>query len=117
MSPPCSPRRPSISAAAGVAAARGPATGRATATSAAGAAVVGVSVDSVASHAAFKKAHALPFPLLSDPSGTILGAYGVPTSPQGYAARTTFVIRDGLITEIFPDVDVMGHAERVLAVL
>jgi peroxiredoxin Q/BCP len=85
---------------------------------AAGAAVVGVSVDSVASHAAFKQKHALPFPLLSDPSGRILEAYGVPRSPQGYAARTTFVIdANGMIRRIFPEVDPAVHVEEVLPVL
>lgn len=85
---------------------------------AAGAAVVGVSVDSVASHAAFKQKHALPFPLLSDPSGRILEAYGVPKSPQGYAARTTFVIdASGMIRRIFPEVDPALHVEEVLPVL
>ncbi len=85
---------------------------------AAGAAVVGVSVDSVASHAAFKRTHSLPFPLLSDPEGKILNAYGVPTSPQGYAARTTFIIDSrGMIRRIFPEVDPAVHVEEVLPVL
>ena len=84
----------------------------------AGAAVVGVSVDSVASHAAFKRTHSLPFPLLSDPEGKILSAYGVPTSPQGYAARTTFIIDSrGMIRRIFPEVDPAVHVEEVLPVL
>ncbi|MCA9592587.1 MAG: peroxiredoxin [Myxococcales bacterium] len=83
-----------------------------------GARVVGVSVDSVESHAAFKKAHRLPFPLLSDEDGTVLAAYGVPRSPQGYAARTTFVIdSQGMIRRIFPEVDPALHLSEVLSVL
>ncbi|MEZ4219762.1 MAG: redoxin domain-containing protein [Polyangiaceae bacterium] len=83
-----------------------------------GAAVVGVSVDSVESHAQFKQKHALPFPLLSDPDGHILDAYGVPKSPQGYAARTTFVIdAQGMIRRIFPEVDPAVHVDELLPLL
>ncbi len=83
-----------------------------------GAVVVGISLDSVESHAAFKREHKLPFPLLSDLDGRILEAYGVPRSPQGYAARTTFVIdAQGVIRRIFPEVDPAVHIEEVLPVL
>ncbi len=83
-----------------------------------GAQVLGVSVDSVESHAAFKAQHALPFPLLSDVQGTVLSAYGVPRSPQGYAARTTFIIdARGMIRRIFPEVDPGLHVEEVLPVI
>src|SRR5881398_3672863 len=40
-------------------------------------AIFGVSVDPVASHAAFIAKHELPFPLLSDPKHEIVSAYGV----------------------------------------
>jgi peroxiredoxin Q/BCP len=72
----------------------------------------------VESHAAFKKNNQLPFPLLSDVEGKVLAAYGVPQSPQGYAARTTFIIdSQGVIRRIFPEVDPAVHLEQVLAVL
>ncbi|MBX3126144.1 MAG: redoxin domain-containing protein [Polyangiaceae bacterium] len=83
-----------------------------------GAIVLGVSLDSVESHAAFKAEHRLPFPLLSDLDGRILEAYGVPRSPQGYAARTTFIIdARGVIRRIFPEVDPALHIDEVLPVL
>lgn len=83
-----------------------------------GAQVVGVSLDSVESHAAFKKQHALPFPLLADTEGKVLAAYGVPKNPKGYASRTTFVIdENGVIRRIFPEVDPAVHVKEVLAVL
>jgi thioredoxin-dependent peroxiredoxin len=85
---------------------------------ASGAQVLGVSIDSVESHAAFKKEHRLPFPLLSDPDGRVLQQYGVPRSPKGYASRTTFIIdAQGVIRRIFPEVDPAVHVKDVLATL
>src|ERR1700759_5494513 len=46
----------------------------------AGAAVIGVSSDSVARHAAFAGRHELPFTLLSDEKGQVRKQYGVPTT-------------------------------------
>jgi peroxiredoxin Q/BCP len=43
-----------------------------------GAQVVGISSDSLASHAAFAQAYRLPFPLISDAGGKLRRAYGVP---------------------------------------
>lgn len=83
-----------------------------------GAHVLGVSLDSVESHADFKKKHALPFPLLADVEGKALAAYGVPKNAKGYASRTTFVIDSkGFIRRIFPEVDPAVHVEQVLRVL
>ncbi len=85
---------------------------------ASGAQVVGVSLDSVESHAAFKSEHHLPFPLLSDPDGRILAAYGVPRNAKGYASRTTFIIdAGGVIRRIFPEVDPAVHVQQVLEVI
>lgn len=83
-----------------------------------GAQVLGVSLDSVESHAEFKKKHALPFPLLADTEGKVLAAYGVPRNAKGYASRTTFIIDGkGTIRRIFPEVDPAVHVGEVLAVL
>lgn len=83
-----------------------------------GARVVGVSLDSVESHAAFKQKHSLPFPLLSDTDGRVLRAYGVPKNAKGYASRTTFIIdAKGVIRRIFPEVDPAVHVTEVLEVL
>lgn len=85
---------------------------------AAGAQVLGVSLDSVESHAAFKQQHHLPFPLLSDTDGKVLEAYGVTRNAKGYASRTTFIIdAEGIIRRIFPEVDPAVHVKEVLGVL
>jgi thioredoxin-dependent peroxiredoxin len=84
---------------------------------AAGAQVLGVSTDDVASHAKFANEHKLPFPLLADPEKKILRAYGV-DSTLGLAKRVTFVIdRAGVVAKVFPDVDPALHANEVSAVL
>ncbi|GAC1542429.1 MAG: hypothetical protein NVS3B10_31150 [Polyangiales bacterium] len=85
--------------------------------SADGAQVLGVSTDSVESHAAFAADHGLQFPLLADVDGRILAAYGVGTT-LGMASRVTFVIdRKGVVAKVFPDVDPAIHADEVLTTL
>jgi len=88
-----------------------------------GARVYGVSPDDVDSHRRFREKYRLNFPLLADPDGALcraLGAWG----EQRYgehrwmgAARTTFVLREGVVMTVFEDVDVTAHTERVLAAL
>jgi peroxiredoxin Q/BCP len=68
----------------------------------AGAAVVGISSDSVSSHQGFAKKHGLPFLLLSDASGEVRKAFGVPSTLGLLPGRMTFVIdRDGVIQHTF----------------
>ncbi|MGH2375457.1 MAG: peroxiredoxin [bacterium] len=95
-----------------------------TAVQASGAVVLGVSPDSVASHAAFKQKFGLPFLLLSDEDKAIVTAYGVwkPRTRDGQTVmrteRTTFIIDErGIITHVFPQVKVDGHVAEVLAAL
>jgi peroxiredoxin Q/BCP len=79
----------------------------------AGAAVLGVSVDDIASHKSFAAKNKLTFPILSDKGGQVARKYGV----MGWimAKRATFVIGlDGKIVRAFPDVTVQGHAKDVL---
>ncbi|MBI4392826.1 MAG: thioredoxin-dependent thiol peroxidase [Euryarchaeota archaeon] len=83
--------------------------------------ILGVSKDDVASHQRFKKKHNLNFPLLSDPSGKMIEAYGVWQEKSLYGrifmgiVRTTFVIdRKGNVAKVFPKVKVDGHWEEVL---
>jgi peroxiredoxin Q/BCP len=89
----------------------------------AGAAVVGVSRDSVERHCRFKDKYDLAFPLLSDPEHEVHEAYGAWGEKTMYgkkvlgAIRSTFVIKDGKIAQAFPSVKVDGHADAVLAVL
>jgi peroxiredoxin Q/BCP len=85
-------------------------------------AILGVSPDSVASHAKFRKKHGLAFPLASDEAKSMLGAYGVWVEKSMYGKkymgveRSTFLIDpDGRIARIWRKVKVPGHVEDVLA--
>ena len=87
----------------------------------AGAVVLGVSGDSVASHERFAGKYGLTFPLLSDPGCAVAKAYGVYKQKSMYGRtywgieRTTFLIDTrGRIAHIFPKVSVDGHVEAVL---
>jgi thioredoxin-dependent peroxiredoxin len=87
----------------------------------AGAAVIGVSKDSVASHDRFRDKYGLKFPLASDTDGATCAAYGVWVEKSMYGrkymgiARTTFLIgADGRIEKIWPDVKIPGHIAAVL---
>ncbi len=79
-----------------------------------GARVLGVSTDDVASHASFAREHHIPFPLLADPDGTIVRAYGVGRI-LGMASRVTYLIDgEGIVRRVFPDVDPGVHATELL---
>lgn len=88
----------------------------------AGAAIVGVSPDSPASHAKFKAKHKLNLALAADETKAMLEAYGVWAEKSMYGRkymgveRTTFLIgKDGRIASVWNKVKVPGHAEAVLA--
>ena len=90
----------------------------------AGATVLGVSADSVESHAKFRDKFDLNFPLLADTEKAIVNAYDVWKEKSMYGKkymgieRTTFVIDgDGRISHIFPKVKVDAHYEEVLDAL
>ena len=57
-----------------------------------GCAVVGVSQDAQEVNDRFRESLDLPFPLVGDPEGTILRAYGVQWPILGLAQRVTYVI-------------------------
>jgi thioredoxin-dependent peroxiredoxin len=89
-----------------------------------GAIIVGVSPDSVASHAKFKTKHKLALDLASDETKKMLETYGVWAEKSMYGRkymgveRTTFLIdRNGKIIRIWNKVKVPGHAEAVLAAI
>jgi len=65
--------------------------------------IIGISKDSVDSHAKFAKHHNLPYTLLSDSSKTVVNLYGVESSLLGLLpGRKTFVIdKNGVVTHIF----------------
>lgn len=89
-----------------------------------GAVVLGVSADSVESHAKFANKYDLSFPLLSDESKEVCKTYGVWKEKSLYGRkfmgieRTTFVIDEkGIIQNVFPKVKVDGHTAEILSVL
>lgn len=85
-----------------------------------GAEILGVSVDSAKSHAAFSKKHGLPFPLLADADGVVAKQYGALWGiwPLRYARRQTFVIDPaGNIARIYRDVDPEKHSDQLIAAL
>ncbi|EHS52224.1 alkyl hydroperoxide reductase/ Thiol specific antioxidant/ Mal allergen [Rhizobium sp. PDO1-076] len=87
----------------------------------AGAAIVGVSPDSVKSHDKFAAKHNLSVILAADEEHRMLEAYGVWKEKSMYGKtymgveRTTVLIdATGKIVQIWPKVKVAGHAEAVL---
>ncbi|MBZ4396179.1 peroxiredoxin [Myxococcus sp. MISCRS1] len=84
---------------------------------AAGAEVVGISGDSVASHQGFAAKHRLPFVLLSDEKGQAREAFGVGASFLGMLpGRVTFVVdRQGIVQDSFESQLRVGeHVRRAL---
>jgi peroxiredoxin Q/BCP len=89
-----------------------------------GAAVLGVSPDTVASHGQFRDKYSLNFPLLADPDHKVAESYGA-WGEKTFMGRTstgirrsTFVIdRDGKVAKAWHKVSVDGHDEQVLAAL
>ncbi len=68
----------------------------------AGAEVIGVSSDSVASHQKFAKQYRLPFLLLSDEGGQLRKRFDVKSTLGLLPGRVTFVIdRNGVIRHLF----------------
>ena len=90
----------------------------------AGAVVLGVSPDDVASHEGFKRDYELPFTLLADPDHRVAEQYGVWAEKSRYGrtymgiVRSTFVIdEDGVVKKVLWNVKPATHAADVLAVL
>lgn len=86
--------------------------------------VLGVSVDSEASHQKFVTKHNLPFPLLADTDHQIVEAYGVWGEKNMYGKkymgvnRTTFIIdENGIISHIIKKVDTKNSTAQVLELL
>ena len=90
----------------------------------AGAEVLGVSRDSVASHDKFKAKQGLKITLASDAETDVIGSYGSWVEKNNYGRkymgieRSTFLIDEaGKIIKIWRKVRVKGHVEDVLAVV
>ncbi|HRZ09164.1 MAG TPA: thioredoxin-dependent thiol peroxidase [Gemmatimonadales bacterium] len=91
---------------------------------AAGAVVLGVSPDGVASHQKFKKKYELPFTLLADEDHAVAEAYGAWGEKSMYGRKYFGVLRKtyiidarGKIARVFDKVKPRGHAAEVLAAL
>ena len=86
--------------------------------------VIGVSKDSVASHAKFAAKYDLPFILLADPELEAIKAYDVWQEKKLYGkvsmgvVRTTYVIdENGMIEKVMPKVKPDTNAAEILAYL
>lgn len=89
-----------------------------------GAAVIGVSKDSVASHVKFAEKYALPFTLLSDPELQAIQAYDVWQEKKNYGkvsmgvVRSTYIIdENGIIEKVMPKVKPDTNAAEILEYL
>jgi thioredoxin-dependent peroxiredoxin len=86
----------------------------------AGAAVIGVSRDSVKSHCSFRDKYGLSIPLASDADLAAHKAYGAWGEKTMYGKkvtgciRSTFLVHNGRVVKVFPNVKVDGHADEVL---
>lgn len=88
---------------------------------AANAEIVGVSRDSLASHAGFKAKYEFPFELISDPDERLCAQFGVMKMKNMYGKqvrgieRSTFVIDgQGRLVREWRGLKVPGHVEEVL---
>jgi peroxiredoxin Q/BCP len=86
---------------------------------AAGAEVIGVSSDSLDSHAAFAQKHHLPMHFVSDKGGQVRAAYGVKKTLGLLPGRETFIIdKAGVVRHVFrSQLRVKEHVAESLAVL
>jgi peroxiredoxin Q/BCP len=89
-----------------------------------GARVLGVSPDSVESHAKFRDKFGLNFPLLADPDHAVAEKYGAWREKNMYGKksmgvqRSTFLIDSaGKVAKLWKRVSVDGHADQVLEAL
>lgn len=87
-----------------------------------GAAILGISTDSVASHKAFAAAYELPFTLLADEYKEVVGRYGVFGEKKFMGrtymgtSRTSFLIDpSGNIAKVYEKVKPEKHAAEVIA--
>ncbi|QOL19483.1 thioredoxin-dependent thiol peroxidase [Candidatus Bodocaedibacter vickermanii] len=86
--------------------------------------VLGISRDSVATHAKFKEKYNLNFPLGADEDGAVCQLYGVWVQKSMFGKkyfgvnRATFLIdEDGIVKHIWPSVSVSSHIKDILTVL
>lgn len=79
--------------------------------------ILGVSVDSSASHQDFCTKQSLTFKLLADTEKIVVAGYGS-LSDRGFASRNTFLIDpEGKIVKVWTGVKPSEHSDEVLAAL
>ena len=86
--------------------------------------VIGISPDSIASHAKFIDKHNLQIILLSDPAHQIAESYGIWQLKKFMGkeymgiVRSTFLIDpNGIISQVWANVRVKNHVDQVLATI
>lgn len=86
---------------------------------AAGAEILGISADSVESHARFAQKQQLPFRLLADPNRDVARQYGVPLTFGLIPSRVTFVVdQSHQIRMAYPaQFSAKGHMEKALQLI
>ena len=91
---------------------------------AAGATVLGISPDSVASHAKFAAKYDLPHRLLADPDHEAIDAYGAWGAKKfmgkeydGVIRSTVLVGPDGTVARVWPKVSPKTHPDEVLGAI
>ena len=84
-------------------------------------AVIGISPDAPAKLREFREKHDLPFPLLSDPSHTVMEAFGAWGEKTLYGKKVVGVIRStfvvdasGRVEQAFYNVKATGHVAKLL---
>ena len=77
--------------------------------------MLGVSYDSPKKNRSFAEKNDLPFRLLSDSDHTLAKAVGAARAVMPFAKRVSYLVgADGIILEVYPDVDPKTHAGEVL---
>ncbi|MCC6720740.1 MAG: thioredoxin-dependent thiol peroxidase [Bacteroidia bacterium] len=82
--------------------------------------IYGVSPDGIKQHVKFREKYNLPFDLLTDENHVIAEAYGTWVEKSMYGknymgmARVTFIIENGLITDIVEKVDTKNHTNQII---
>jgi thioredoxin-dependent peroxiredoxin len=89
-----------------------------------GAAVLGVSADSIESHGKFRDKYQLNFPLLADAGHKVAEKYGAWREKNMYGKKSMGVVRStflidsaGKVAKVWKQVKVDGHDEQVVAAL
>lgn len=97
---------------------------RAEAFAALGARLVGISPDTIGSHAKFRKKYGLAVPLAADPERIAVEAFGLWKLKKLYGRefmgliRTSFIIgADGKVARIVRATRILGHAQKMLEAL